>query len=121
MFRGGLIALPYFKNYKGESTFKPMTAVAIKVGKGSIRYRIHAKGKSWYPWVTGYNKNDFHNGYAGDGKNVIDGIQIEFDDGSNKVWYRSSAVNNGNWTVGNKVLTGAMDKLQIAISRTNPF
>lgn len=121
MFRGGLIALPYFKNYKGESTFKPMTAVAIKVGKGSIRYRIHAKGKGWYPWVTGYDKNDFHNGYAGDGKNVIDGIQIEFDDGSNKVWYRSSAVNNGNWTVGNKVLTGAMDKLQIAISRTNPF
>ena len=56
-----------------------------------------------------------------DEKNVIGGIQIEFDDGSNKVWYRSSAVNNGNWTVGKKVLTGAMDKLQIAISRTNPF
>ena len=112
---------PYFRNYKGESAFRPMTAVAIKVGKGSIKYRTHTKGKGWYPWVTGYDTNNFYNGYAGDGKNVIDGIQIEFDDGSNKVWYRSSAVNNGNWTVGNKVLTGAMDKLQIAISRTNPF
>lgn len=37
-----------------------------------------------------------------DEKNVIGGIQIEFDDGSNKVWYRSSTVNNGNWTVGKK-------------------
>lgn len=45
MFRGGLIALPYFRNYKGESTFRPMTAVAINVSKGSIRYRIHAKEK----------------------------------------------------------------------------
>lgn len=49
-------------------TNKPMTDVAIKVGKGSIRYRIHVKGKGWYPLVTGYDKNDFHNGYAGDGK-----------------------------------------------------
>lgn len=56
-----------------------------------------------------------------DEKNVIDGIQIEFDDGSNKVWYRSSTVNNDSWTVDNRALTGAMDKLQIAISRTNPF
>ena len=32
-------------NYNGYAgiTNKPMTAVAIKVGKGSIRYRIHAK------------------------------------------------------------------------------
>lgn len=56
-----------------------------------------------------------------DSGNVIDGIQIEFDDGSNKVWYRSSTVNNGGLTVDDRVLTGAMDKLQIAISRTNPF
>lgn len=28
---------------------KPMTTVAIKVGKGSIRYRIHAKGKRLVP------------------------------------------------------------------------
>ena len=78
IFWGGLIALPYFRNYKGESTFRPMAAVAIKVSKGSIRYRIHAKGNGWYPWVTGYDKNDFHNGYTGYRKNVIDGIQIEF-------------------------------------------
>ena len=58
IFWGGLIALLYFRNYKGESTFRPMTAVAIKVGRGSIRYRIHAKGKGWYPWVIGYDKND---------------------------------------------------------------
>lgn len=41
-----------------------MTAVAIKVGKGSIRYRIHTKGKGWYTWVTGYDTNDFYNDYA---------------------------------------------------------
>lgn len=41
-----------------------MTAVAIKVGRGSIRYRTHTKSKGWYPWVTGYDMNDFYNGYA---------------------------------------------------------
>lgn len=55
---------PYFRNYKGESAFKPMTAVAIKVGKGSIRYRIYAKGKDCHPRVTGYDMNYFYNGYA---------------------------------------------------------
>ena len=41
-----------------------MTDVAIKVGKGSIRYRTHTKDKGWYPCVTGYDTNDFYNGYA---------------------------------------------------------
>ena len=86
-----------------------MTAVAIKVSKGSIKYRIHARNKGWYPWVSGYDKNNFHNGYAGDDKNAIDGIQIEYDDGSNKTWYRSSCINDNKWINGAHILNNAID------------
>lgn len=59
--------------------YKSMTAIAIKVNKGSIKYRVHVKNKGWYSWVTGYDINEITNGYAGDGKNIIDGIQIYYE------------------------------------------
>ena len=55
----------------------PITGVAIKVDKGSIRYRVHIIGEGWLGWVTGYNINDLINGYAGNGKK-IDCIQIYY-------------------------------------------
>ena len=48
-------------------TGKAITDVAIRVTKGSVRYRVHVKGKGWLPWVTGYNLKDTVNGYAGNG------------------------------------------------------
>lgn len=56
---------------------KAITDVAIKVSKGSIKYRVHIKGGSWLPWVTGYNIADSKNGYAGNGK-AIDAIEIYY-------------------------------------------
>lgn len=56
---------------------KPITDVAIKVTKGSVKYRVHIKGGGWLPYVTGYNINDHINGYAGNGK-VIDAIEIYY-------------------------------------------
>lgn len=49
-----------------------ITAIAIK-GK---TYRVHTIKDGWLPWVSGYNINDFNNGYAGNG-NIIDAIQIK--------------------------------------------
>lgn len=49
-----------------------VTDVAIK----GATYRVHIKGGKWLPWVTGYNINDYSNGYAGNGK-IIDAIQIK--------------------------------------------
>lgn len=55
----------------------PITGIAIKVDKGSLKYRVHIKGAGWLGWVTGYNIKDTINGYAGNGK-IIDAIQIYY-------------------------------------------
>ena len=60
---------------KGDGT--PITDIAIKVNKGSVKYRVHVLGGNWLPWVTGYNWNDHNNGYAGNGKS-IDAIQVYY-------------------------------------------
>lgn len=51
---------------------QPITGIAVN----GATYRVHIKGAGWLPWVTGYNVNDFNNGWAGNGK-VIDAIQIK--------------------------------------------
>lgn len=55
---------------------KKITDLAIKVNQGSVRYRAHVLGGEWLPWVTGYDWNDFNNGFAGIGK-PIDCVQVE--------------------------------------------
>lgn len=42
-----------------------------------IRYRIMTKRYGWHPWVTGYNKKDANNGYAGLKGNEILALEIE--------------------------------------------
>ena len=82
---------------------KAITDVAIKVSKGSVKYRVHVKGGGWLPYVTGYNWNDHKNGYAGNGK-VIDAIEVYYSTpadiankyGYQKAQYRVSPV-NGNY------------------------
>ena len=56
---------------------KAITDIAIKVSKGSVKYRVHIQGGSWLPWVTGYNTSDYDNGYAGNGK-AIDAVQVYY-------------------------------------------
>lgn len=65
-----------YNGYAGDDGHA-ITGIAIKVDKGSIRYRAHVKGYGWLPYVTGYNVNDFNNGYAGDGRE-IDAIEVYF-------------------------------------------
>jgi len=59
-------------DYAGYSNGSPITGVAIQ----GVTYRVHIKNGSWLPWVSGYNINDFNNGYAGNG-GEIDAIQIK--------------------------------------------
>lgn len=72
--------LPEVKNLEDNAGYEnsPITAVAIRVNKGSVKYRAHIKGKGWLPYVTGYNINDIKNGFGGDGKNVIDAIEVYY-------------------------------------------
>lgn len=72
--------LPEVKNLEDYAGYEgsPITGLAIKVDKGSIRYRVHIKGGRWLPYVTGYNINDLANGFAGDDKNVIDLVEVYY-------------------------------------------
>ena len=64
--------LPEVKNLEDYAGWEnsPITAVAIRVDRGSISYKVHNKNGNWLPPVTGYNINDFNNGYAGDGREI---------------------------------------------------
>ena len=56
---------------------KAITDVAIKVNQGTVKYRVHIKGGTWLPWVTGYNVNNADNGYAGNSQ-TIDAVQVYY-------------------------------------------
>lgn len=103
-----------------------ITDVAIKADGVKIKYRVHVLNGNWLPFVTGYNWQDFHNGYAGNGK-VIDAIQI-ICDGDRKAKYRVSPIGSTKfypYQYDNEVTNGqdgyagligiAFDKLQIEI------
>ena len=72
--------LPEVKNLDDYAGWEnsPITDIAIKVDRGSIRYRVHVKGGNWLSYVTGYNINDSNNGYAGNGK-VIDAVEVYYE------------------------------------------
>ena len=74
---GWLSEVKNLEDYAGWEN-SPITGLAIRVDKGSIRYRVHLKGKGWLPFVTGYDINDFNNGFAGDGVNVIDCVECYY-------------------------------------------
>ena len=87
----------------------PITDVAMKVDRGSIKYRVHVLDGDWLGWVTGYNLDDWLNGYAGNGQR-IDEIQVYYytpDDirPYKKAKYR---VNNFGWQYDTET-TGGQD------------
>ena len=56
---------------------KAITDIAIRVTRGSVKYRVHVKGGNWLPWVTGYDLSDAANGYAGNGRE-IDAVEVYY-------------------------------------------
>lgn len=91
---------------------KAITDVAIKVNKGSVKYRVHVKGGKWLPYVTGYSWKDKNNGYAGNG-HAIDAIEIIYtapSGSTQKAQYRVSPLNGGyySWQYNNEK-TGGQD------------
>lgn len=115
----------------------PITDVAIKVSKGSVKYRVHVKGGSWLGWITGYNINNSATGYAGNGK-PIDAIEVYYSTPSDvknslgyylKAKYRVSPVKGEyyDWQHDNEKSNGqdgyagafgkTVDRLQITLSK----
>jgi hypothetical protein len=101
--------LPEVKNLDDYAGYNndPISCVAIKVDKGSIRYRVHILGGNWLGWVTGYNINDYMNGYAGNGY-TIDCIQIYYETPSDirPYKYAKYKVNNYDWQVDTQTGSG---------------
>lgn len=81
----------------------PITDVAVRVDKGSVWYQVHVKGGDWLPSVTGYDINDFNNGYAGNGK-PIDAIRIYYNTPDNIRPYKKAKyrVNDLPWMYDNE-------------------
>jgi N-acetylmuramoyl-L-alanine amidase CwlA len=94
---------------------KKIANVAIKVNKGSVKYRVHVLGGEWLPWVTGYDWKDDNNGYAGNGK-AIDAIQVYYNTpssiaskyGYQKAQYRVSPLNGDyySWQYDDETANG---------------
>lgn len=72
---GWLGEIKNLEDYAGYQD-SPITDVAIKVDKGSIKYRVHVKGGNWLGWISEYDIKDI-NKYAGNGKE-IDAIQVYY-------------------------------------------
>lgn len=92
--------LPEVKNLEDYAGYKnsAITGLAIKVDKGSIKYRVHVKGGSWLGWITKYDINDYHSGYAGNNK-PIDAIQVYYYTPNSIRPYKKAKykVNNYSW------------------------
>ena len=130
---GGRI-LPFVINLSDFAGIQgiPITDAAIKVNKGSVKYRVHIKDGDWLPYVSGCNWNDPINGYAGNGQ-IIDAIEVYYSTpadiinkyGYQKAQYRISPVNGNyySWQYDNETGNGqdgyagcfgvAMDRFQL--------
>jgi hypothetical protein len=102
--------LPKVKNLEDYAGWQnsPIIGLAIKVDKGSIKYRVHLKNKGWLGYVTGYNINDIINGYAGNGKDVIDAVEVYYNTPNNIRPYKKAKykVNNYSWQYDNEKTKG---------------
>lgn len=103
---GWLSEVKNLDDYAGYQD-SPIIAFSVKVDKGSVWYQAHVKNVGWLPRVTGYNINDFNNGYAGDDR-IIDAIRIYYNTPSNIRPYKRAKykVNNYSWQYDDETLNG---------------
>ena len=73
---GWLDEVENLSDYAGIQGHKIIN-IAIGVDVGSLWYQVHTVKGKWLPPVTGYNINDFKNGYAGDGT-PIDAVCVYY-------------------------------------------
>lgn len=75
----------------------------VKVDKGSVWYQAHIKNVGWLPRVTGYDMNDFNNGWAGDNR-IIDCVRIYYNTPNDIRPYKQAKyrINNLPWQIDDK-------------------
>lgn len=99
---GWLSEVKNLEDYAGWEN-SPITGIAIKVDKGSVKYRVHIKGGQWLPYVTGYDINNSMNGWAGNNL-AIDLIEVYYNTPGNIRSYKKAKykVNNYAWQYDNE-------------------
>lgn len=104
---GWLSEVKNLEDYAGWKN-SPIIGFAVKVDKGSVWYQAHVKGGDWLPKVTGYDINDFENGWAGDDRE-IDCIRVYYNTPSDIRPFKRAKykVNDYSWVYDNeKCLNG---------------
>jgi len=73
--------LPPVKNLEDFAGIKghKIVAIAIRVSRGVIKYRVHTIAGNLLSEVTGYDIHDFMNGFAGDEENAIDAVYCYYE------------------------------------------
>lgn len=71
--------LPVVRNLEDYAGFEnsPIIGLAMKVDKGSIKYRVHSKKGYWMPFVTDFDINNYETGFAGD-DSEIDAVEVYY-------------------------------------------
>lgn len=86
--------LPEVKNTEDYAGLENKAAIGVMIKDGTpVKYRVHTTAGKWLGWVSGYNKSDYNNGYAGDDRTPIDAVEIKCDRYTIK--YKVSSVQNG--------------------------
>lgn len=103
---GWLSEVKNLEDYAGWEN-SPIIGLAIRVDKGSIKYRVAPVGKDFLPYVTGCNINDFNNGYAGNGT-PIDRLEVYYYTPNYIRPYKKAKykVNNFDWQYDNEKTNG---------------
>lgn len=103
---GWLSEVKNLNDYAGWQN-SPIIGLAIRVDKGDVWYQVHIKGGKWLGKVTGYNINDYINGWAGNNK-PIDAIRIYYNTPNNIRPFKKAKykVNNYGWQYDNETKNG---------------
>ncbi len=101
--------LPEVKNLNDYAGYKnsPIVGVAMRVSKGSVKYRVHIKGKGWLGWISKYDINNKQTGWAGN-NGIIDAIQIYYYTPDNVRPFKRAKykVNNFDWQYDDETSNG---------------
>lgn len=94
---GWLTEIKNLNDYAGWQN-SAIVGLAIRVDKGSIKYRVHVKGGNWLGWITDCDINNIKTGWAGNNK-PIDAIQVYYYTPNNIRPYKKAKykVNNYSW------------------------
>lgn len=101
--------LPVVRNLEDYAGFEnsPIIGLAMKVDKGSIKYRVHSKKGYWMPFVIDFDINNYETGFAGD-DSEIDAVEVYYFTPDNIRPFKRAKykVNNYDWQFDNEKENG---------------